>query len=121
MKIKVFVIDDDIALSEEVGQFLIGKGYEVKTAPTISESKKILSEFIPDIILLDLKLPDSRASGCSVVSYFGMANVHFPLNQHRIATTYSSQSRTRREPIHHLILQSQDQIEGKSRDTKSME
>ena len=37
---------------------MIKKGYEVKAASSISESQEALLNFVPDVILLDLRLPD---------------------------------------------------------------
>ncbi|APF19113.1 sigma-54-dependent transcriptional regulator [Caldithrix abyssi] len=58
MKIKVLIVDDDTLLSDEMAAFLSRNGYSVEQAQTLTEARSTVSAFAPDILLLDLKLPD---------------------------------------------------------------
>ena len=58
MKIKILIVDDDIALTQEITKFLKKHHYEVQSALLLQEANEILLKYTPEIILLDLKLPD---------------------------------------------------------------
>lgn len=57
---KALIIDDEATIRLSLGHFLTGRGYEVREAATGSEGLAIAREFMPDIVLLDLLLPDSN-------------------------------------------------------------
>lgn len=61
----IFVIDDDKALCRSLEIQMAAQGYEVKFANTASDGLAALAEWKPDLILLDLKLPDQ--SGLDVL------------------------------------------------------
>jgi DNA-binding response OmpR family regulator len=58
MEKKVLVVDDDPNICELVSIALSTKGYRVKTALTGQEGITDVKEFLPDLILLDMTLPD---------------------------------------------------------------
>ena len=58
MEIKLFIVDDDIELTSEIASLLKDEQYEVGTANSLSIARKKWPEFKPDIMLLDLRLPD---------------------------------------------------------------
>ena len=58
MKTRIFIIDDDISFSKELSTFLQNLDYQVQVAPTLAEARKTIEAFQPDILLLDLQLPD---------------------------------------------------------------
>jgi len=53
----VLVIEDDADLAEMIEVVLESEGYEVRTAVNGKEALKVLGEWRPDVILLDLKMP----------------------------------------------------------------
>jgi len=55
---KALIIDDEPTIRLTLGHFLAGRGYEVKEAATGSEGMAIARAFVPDVVLLDLRLPD---------------------------------------------------------------
>ena len=57
MPIKVLAIDDDPALVELLAIILTSQGFSVKTTTFGEEGVKLVREFDPDIILLDLMMP----------------------------------------------------------------
>jgi DNA-binding NtrC family response regulator len=58
MKIKILLIDDDVELTKEVSGFLSKHDYEIKIASSYSQYSDIFKDYQPEIVLLDLKLPD---------------------------------------------------------------
>ncbi len=60
MKKRIFILDDDLSFTKELKTFLENLGYQVQFAPTLAEAAKMCFPFSPDIVLLDLQLPDGN-------------------------------------------------------------
>ncbi|MBB3112191.1 DNA-binding response OmpR family regulator [Paenibacillus phyllosphaerae] len=56
---KVLVIEDDVMMSDMLSMYLTGEGYQVHQAFDGATGMALLDEVKPDLILLDLMLPDS--------------------------------------------------------------
>lgn len=56
---RVLVVDDDVTFCLMLETFLNKHGYKVQQSFTFSDAGKKLSTFKPDIVLTDLRLPDS--------------------------------------------------------------
>ena len=65
MKKKILIVDDEAGIVQEIKEFLGEEGYEVYTADTAKAGIKLIEELKPDVILIDVKLPD--ASGNEVL------------------------------------------------------
>lgn len=65
-KISVLLIEDDRSISSYVTTALSGAGYRVTCALTAKESLSLCTSLCPDIVLLDLGLPDM--DGLEVIS-----------------------------------------------------
>ncbi len=59
-KSKVLLVEDDVFMSDLLTQTLARAGFEVANAKTGGEGVKLFQEWHPDIILLDLILPDQN-------------------------------------------------------------
>ena len=57
MSTKILVVDDDINICEAIKLYLVNEGYEVKTANDGEEGIKAFKSFEPDLVLLDIMLP----------------------------------------------------------------
>lgn len=57
-KIKILLIEDDKSISRFITTSLEGNGYKVTCAATGKEGISLATSFCPDVILLDLGLPD---------------------------------------------------------------
>lgn len=57
-KVKVLLIEDDKSISNFITTTLDGNGYKVTNASSGREGLSLAASFCPDIILLDLGLPD---------------------------------------------------------------
>jgi DNA-binding response OmpR family regulator len=58
MPTKVLVIDDDTAITELMGLLLQTQGFDVVTTNSSVEGVKLAAELNPNIILLDLMMPE---------------------------------------------------------------
>ncbi len=58
MSYTVLIVDDEENARVIINTFLTPKGYEVIEAATLAEARKHLQKGTPDIILLDVQLPD---------------------------------------------------------------
>lgn len=56
--VRVLVVDDDRELAELLAETLVRLGHEVVTASRGHEAIAIAAEFMPDVALLDIVLPD---------------------------------------------------------------
>lgn len=56
---KILIIEDDQSISDMMSIYLSEEGYEVVCAPEGTEGKRVLEEAEPDIIILDVMLPDT--------------------------------------------------------------
>ena len=54
----ILVVDDEETLRFSIKEFLDEQGYEVVVAGTCEQALEKIHEFLPDLILLDLRLPD---------------------------------------------------------------
>ncbi|MCE5336118.1 MAG: response regulator [Desulfobacteraceae bacterium] len=54
---RVLLIDDEVAFSRTVAEFLRRKGYEADIAPSGEEGLKAMREKTYDVIILDLRMP----------------------------------------------------------------
>jgi len=58
MKKKILVVDDDPDILKVVSAFLELEGFEVYQAQSVSEARKVFQKTTPDLIILDIMLPD---------------------------------------------------------------
>ena len=73
MKPKVMIVDDEDVLREFVRTYLEATGYEVLEAADAAGLKASFAGPAPDVVLLDLKLPDDPAEGAAIKSYHQVA------------------------------------------------
>ena len=64
-KKKILIVDDEAGIVQEIKQFLEEEGYEAHTADTAKAGIRLIEEIHPDVILIDVKLPN--ASGTEVL------------------------------------------------------
>ncbi len=57
MSSKILVVDDERMVTEVVEGYLLHAGYEVATASDGREALKLVGEWTPDLVVLDLMLP----------------------------------------------------------------
>ncbi len=57
-KAHILMVEDEQKVSSFNREYLEGQGYTVSTAETISKARFLLEEYTPDLVLLDVMLPD---------------------------------------------------------------
>lgn len=65
----VFVCEDDARIVGLLQEALRTSGYRVKTAGTMEEAKSLLEKWVPDLILLDIILPESNEAGWDLLRW----------------------------------------------------
>ncbi len=55
---KILIIEDELSIRRSIEISLQKEGYEVKTAGSIKEAEKLTKEFVPEMVLCDINLPD---------------------------------------------------------------
>jgi two-component system KDP operon response regulator KdpE len=58
LPVRILLVDDEVAIQRAVSPLLRARGYDVDVAGTGAEALKIFAERPPDLIVLDLGLPD---------------------------------------------------------------
>lgn len=84
MSSKILVIDDDSSFCLMIKTFLIKKGYEVANAFSFSEAERILSTTSFDLVLTDIRLPESNG-----VEILKLVKAQNPKTQVILITGYS--------------------------------
>jgi two-component system, OmpR family, KDP operon response regulator KdpE len=59
---RILLVDDEVAIQRAVGPLLRSRGYDVDIAGTGAEALRIVTEQPPDLIVLDLGLPDIQGT-----------------------------------------------------------
>ncbi len=59
---KILLIEDDIAVREVIVALLELEGYELRTATQASDGRLKLGQDCPDVVVLDLHLPDGEGT-----------------------------------------------------------
>jgi two-component system KDP operon response regulator KdpE len=59
----ILLVDDEVALQRAVEPLLRSRGYDVKVAGTAREATEVFTHDKPDLVILDLGLPDADGLG----------------------------------------------------------
>ena len=59
MSLSVLVVDDDETIRETLTDFLAARGHTARAAATATAGRRAAAEHSPDVVLLDLRLPDA--------------------------------------------------------------
>jgi DNA-binding NtrC family response regulator len=55
----ILVVDDEVGIRELLSEILIDEGYDVRLAEHAGAARKVRSELRPDLVLLDIWMPDT--------------------------------------------------------------
>jgi DNA-binding response OmpR family regulator len=55
---KILIVEDEKPLVDAIQESLVGQGFDVKVAENGSGALKALQEYTPDLIILDIVMPD---------------------------------------------------------------
>ena len=56
--IRLLLIEDEADILEINREYFVGKGYHAVCAPTLAQARFQLEDYAPDLILLDVMMPD---------------------------------------------------------------
>jgi DNA-binding response OmpR family regulator len=73
---RVLLVEDEAALRRVIARNLTGRGLDVSEAATVAEALEALSSELPDLILLDINLPDR--SGWDVLRDLQRRRINVP-------------------------------------------
>ncbi|HEX4954335.1 MAG TPA: sigma-54 dependent transcriptional regulator [Thermoanaerobaculia bacterium] len=57
---RLLIVDDERSLLDFLTILLAGEGYEIATAPSITEARQVLAAATPDLVLCDIMMPDGN-------------------------------------------------------------
>ena len=60
------IVDDDADTAEMLAEMMASHGFTAATARTIRDARRQLAMTVPDVVFLDLMLPDAKALNCLV-------------------------------------------------------
>ena len=60
MKYKILIVEDDSVIRSEIRTLLLANGYEVYVVSDFSKTINNIKEETPNLILLDIKLPQKN-------------------------------------------------------------
>jgi DNA-binding response OmpR family regulator len=55
---KIFIVEDDVEVADMLRAFFGAQGYDIGTSTWGEEAVKLIQEDVPDVVLLDIRLPD---------------------------------------------------------------
>jgi len=73
----VLLVEDESALRRVIARNLTSRGVEVREAATVSEALQTLNTALPDLMLLDINLPDR--TGWDVLRDLKRRSIHVPI------------------------------------------
>ncbi|MFZ3046204.1 MAG: response regulator [Desulfatirhabdiaceae bacterium] len=56
-KYRILIVDDETFVGELLSEYLTGNGYEVSTVENGEDALTAYSQFKPDIVILDIRMP----------------------------------------------------------------
>ena len=77
MSQKILIVEDDPAIRQGLEFSLLKSGYEIRTAPDAEAGELALSEFAPDLLVLDVMLPGR--SGLEFCRRIRRSNTELPV------------------------------------------
>ncbi|MER2108664.1 MAG: response regulator transcription factor [Solibacillus sp.] len=57
---KIIIVEDDLDIMEVLALYIENAGYQLWQATTINEGKTLITQHNPDVIILDINLPDGN-------------------------------------------------------------
>lgn len=99
---RALIIDDEKDICLLLRNILKSLGLKAKYALSLEEAKKLSRMFIPDIVLLDLHLPDG--SGFEIIAYLRLLN---PRVRVIIQTAYDEEeykAKARSQGVEHFLI-----------------
>jgi DNA-binding response OmpR family regulator len=84
---RLLIVEDDILLANQIAVEATRQGFSVDIATTVSEARSAIAQHGPNIVLLDLYLPDTPTHGYELLAEFSSATPPIPVI---VLTAYES-------------------------------
>lgn len=79
MNTTILIVDDEDSICDVVAEWFEDEGYQVLCAATGCAMRSILSQRIPDLIMLDVSLPNADGCGLAAELARDPATQHIPI------------------------------------------
>ena len=76
-KLELMVVDDEPKIREVLHHALVADGYDVVEAADAEQTLELLDEFLPDLILVDIRLP--KMDGLTLIQRLRSRDPNLPL------------------------------------------
>src|SRR5262245_7217983 len=73
----LLIVEDEVVLARNLGKAFASRGFSIHHAGTAGEARRLAAELAPDVVLLDLRLPDG--SGLDVLADLIAASPDLPV------------------------------------------
>ncbi|WP_300456909.1 sigma-54 dependent transcriptional regulator [Desulfobacula sp.] len=87
--VNLLVVDDEHPIRESIDMFMSEKGHRVYTASTVEESVTVFKKLSPEVVILDIRLPDG--SGLDALSRM---HAFYPLSKIIMITAFQDMETT---------------------------
>ncbi len=87
--VKILVVDDEYPIRKSIDMFMSEKGHAVHTTSTIKEALNRFNELCPEVVILDIRLPDG--SGLDALSQM---HTVYPLSKIIMITAFQDMETT---------------------------
>ena len=64
---KVLIVEDEVLFARAVMRRLQKAGYECEHVENLQDARSIIKQFSPDMVLLDMRLPDGNGLDLSLI------------------------------------------------------
>ena len=133
----ILVIDDEVGIRELFSEILADEGYNVSTAANSAEARRIRQTLTPDVILLDIWMPDTdgmtllkewASQGplpCPIIMMSGHANIDMAVEATKFgAYTFLEKPTSMRaliETVNNAVVVGQQQAQSRNRSLSKQE
>ena len=73
----LLIVEDEDVLARNLSKAFVARGYDVRHGASAAEARRLVAESPPDVVLLDLRLPDG--SGLDVLKAITAADADLPI------------------------------------------
>ncbi|MGK7890374.1 MAG: diguanylate cyclase [Leptolyngbyaceae cyanobacterium] len=77
--VQLLIVDDDVALSEEIRTLAAVRNIHTRLATTLSDARSLVQYYRPDIVLLDLCFPNTAEDGLSFLAELTQIDTSIPV------------------------------------------
>lgn len=97
----IFIVEDELILGEIMKDTFIDLGYKVILAKTGQEFRTGIQQELPDVIIMDMKLPD--ATGLELIPFAKKIHPQVPIIMHTAMDQYRNMPEVKNNVAHYLV------------------